>query len=324
MSDYKIVEMLQKIEDQLNNVIPRITRIEKRLDKLDTSFHTELGEIKSSTSDLLLEVRGTVESLGSLPISRTSSSSDSLSQITSDHPSDQGQDLDVPDPSYQGDRLGVVMSDVDESEMAANIGQLLNCQVTPLSYSAVAAEASLFEKELEFVVIQDSGSMLDKYNEVTTEIVQEITAYVQNLVNVAANILQLKPRTKVFLGSLPPRFDGRQREGLARVFNGLLVTESFIYDNIVVVSQSSLHTRDQRKLFERYEEDLVMLTKYGRTLRMKNTAHQVAQAVPGLSVLRKKKHHPQQHFKPNRCWWGGRNPSNYELKSVLSNFLRSL
>ena len=320
MSDCKIVEMLEKIEVTLNSVIPRIDVIEKRLDKLDTSFNTELGEIKSSTSDLLLEVRGSVRSLGSLP--RTSCSSDSLSQTTSDPPS--GLDLDVPDPSFQGDRLGVVISDVDESEMAANIGQLLNCQVTPLSYSAVAAEASLFEKELEFVVIQDSGSMLDKYNEVTTEIVQEITAYVQNLVNVASNILQLKPRTKVFLGSLPPRFDGRQREGLARVFNGLLVTESFIYDNIVVVSQSSLHTRDQRKLFERYEEDLVMLTKYGRTLRMKNTAHQVAQAVPGLSVLRKKKHHPQQHFKPNRGWWGGRNPSNYELKSVLSNFLRSL
>ena len=162
--------MLEKIEVTLNSVIPRITVIEKRLDKLDTSFNTELGEIKSLTSDLLFEVRGSVSSLGSLP--RSSSSSDSLSQITSDPPS--GLDLDVPDPSLQGDRLGVVISDVDESEMAANIGQLLNCQVTPLSYSAVAAEASLFEKELEFVVIQDSGSMLDKYNEVTTEIVQEI------------------------------------------------------------------------------------------------------------------------------------------------------
>ena len=323
MSDYKMLEMLQKIEDKLDSVIPRITMIEKRLDKMDTSFNTELSEIKSSTSDLLLEVRGSVRSLGSLPI-RTSSSSDSLSQTTSDHPSDQSLDFDVPDPTYQEDKLGIVMSDLDESEMAANIGQLLNCQVTPLSYSAVGAEAGLFEKELEFVVIQDSGTMLDKFNEVTTDIVKEITAYVQTLVNVATNILQLKPGTKVFLGSLPPRFDGRQRQDLRRVFNGLLVTESIMFDNIVVVSQSSLHTNDQRKLFERYKEDLVMLTRYGRTLRVKNTAHQIAQAVPGLTVLRKKKHQPHQQYSQNHGWWGGRKQSNQKLKTVLTSFLRSL
>ena len=312
MSDYKIVEMLQKIDEKLSNVIPRLAMIENRLDKLDSNVCTNLSELRSSTNDLVSNVKSSMGSLDSV-------SSDSFSQSSSDSQSDYNHD---PTICTQGDRLGVVLSDLDESEMAGKIGQLLNCEVNHLTYGSIRDEASLFGIGLDFVVIQDSGSMLDKYEELTTDIVEEITAYVQTLVKVAANILQLKPETKVFLGSLPPRFDGRLREDLVRVFNGLLVTESFMLENVTVVSQTNLNTRDQTKLFERYEENLVVLTRYGRTLRVKNAAVQIAQAVPGLNIVRKKKSHTNHRHKG---WGGGVRPNvNKKLKTVLSNFLRNL
>ena len=296
MSDDKIVALLEQINNKLNSVLPRLNSIEERLDKLDCRMVTNLSELRSISSDLVTDVTSSVKSLGSV-------SSEISNQSLSDSNPDQ-------EPSTEADKFGIVLSDLGEPEMAANMGQLMNCEVKQLS---------LFEGQLEFVVIQDSGSMLEKHKEVTTEIVKEITAYVQTLVKVAGDILQLKPGTKVFLGSLTPRFDGRVRQDLVRVFNGLLVTESFLLDDVIVVSQSNLNTRDNKKLFERYEDNLVVLTRYGRTLRVKNVAVQVAQVVPGLTVMRKKKFTPSHH----QQGWGG--PTvNKKLKTVLSAFLRGL
>ena len=305
MSDDKIVGLLEQINNKLNSVVPRLNSIEERLDKLDIRMVTNLSELRSLSSDLVSDVTSSVKSLGSVS-----------SEITSPPLSDSNPDQEL---ITEVDKFGIVLSDLGESDMAANMGQLMNCEVKQLTYGSIGDQASLFERQLEFVVIQDSGSMLEKHKHVTTEIVKEITAYVQTLVKVAGDILQLKPGTKVFLGSLTPRFDGRVRQDLVRVFNGLLVTESFLLDDVIVVSQSNLNTRDNKKLFERYEDNLVVLTRYGRTLRVKNVAVQVAQVVPGLTVMRKKKFTPSHHLNG----WGG--PTiNKKLKTVLSAVLRGL
>ena len=110
-------------------------------------------------------------------------------------------------------------------------------------------------------MIQTSGKVLDKYVEVNTEVIKELTAHVQTLVKVASDILQMQPLTKVFLGSLPPRFDGRLGRELHRIYNSLLVTQSIMLDNIVVVEQTQLHTEDVTKVYERYQEDMVISSR---------------------------------------------------------------
>jgi hypothetical protein len=102
------------------------------------------------------------------------------------------------------------------------------------------------------------------------------------------------------------------RTELSRTFNGLLVTESFLVDRLSVIEQSQLQSRDERKLFERYEEDRITLTKYGSRRRDKNTASHIVKAVPGLKLVRKKQkiHQPYYHN-----WRGGPRKKNQDIKS---------
>ena len=316
--------MIKNIDEKLNEVLPRLAKIESRLEKLDPSVNTEFSEIKSSVSDILLEVRGNSQSVGSIPDNtrRASNTSDSVSQTsTSELRSVRGYESSVSDP-----KIGVIMSDCDMSEMAANTGHLLSCQVDMVNYSAGLSDPSLFERELQFVMIQASGRVLDKYEEVTTEITQELTAHVQTLVKVATNILDMQPGIKVFLGCLPPRFDSRVKRELTKIYNSLLVTQSFMVNEIVVVDQSQLQTEDERKLYERYQEDLVTLTRYGDKLMEKNIAYQIAQAVDGLSVLRPRKPNRKvkHHHKLSHAQWGGKGYRNQQLKSFLTDVLNSL
>ena len=320
-----IMEMLHKIDEKLDNVIPRVNLIESKLKMLDVAqVNTELSEIKSTTSELLLEVRDTVKSVDSLSDRRVIDSSDSISEL-SDLQSDQGNNEQASAKTQaQCDKFGLLMSDCDMTEMATNMGKLLDCQVTMFDYSVNTLSPNLFDKQLEFVVIQGSGKLLDRYEEITPDVVQELTAHVKELVNVATNILELNPGTKVFLGSLPPRYDGRLRVDLARVFNGLLVTESFVEERIVVICQSQLNCcRDEKKMRERYEEDMVTLTRYGMSLRDKNIAMQMAKAVTGLTVVRNKKYHlRKQHFLQG----GYKKYSNerYQFKSFLTDIMQRL
>ena len=209
------------------------------------------------------------------------------------------------------------------SEEAQHIGQLLDCQVDIYNYSAGNVEPSLFNTDLEFVVIKDTGKVLDRYDELTTDTVQQMTGHVQHLVKLANSILGLQPNTRVFLGSLPPRCDVGLRRDLTRVFNGLLVTESFLEDTISVIDQSQLHSRDERKMYERFEVDLSRLTKYGKKLRNKNTASQIVRVVPGFFLVRKKK--PTNHHPPvNKARYGGCKKKNENIRSYLLKMLQNL
>ena len=149
---------------------------------------------------------------------------------------------------------------------------------------------------------------------------EEMRAYVQELVKLSSSILQLQPATRVFLGSLPPRYDGRVMEELTRLFNSLLLTESVHEERITVVSQSQLNCKYDNKKFERLECDLVTLTKYGTKLRDKNVFTQIAQDIPGLKV--KQSRNDDHRYKLGRAW--PRIKSNKKMKSFLEDLLRSI
>ena len=201
------MDMLEDINTKLNSVIPRVICIEDRLNKLD--FDT-LSDIKSSTTDILAEVRGCAQSMGSFPdrIRRVSDASDTVS-LTTDQSSlvtcqsDQSSLLER--QGVLGDMVpmyGLVMSDSDLTELATKAGQLLDCRVDMFNYRQCQLEPTLFAKKLEFVLIQDSGHSLEQYGELTNTTVQDMTAHVQHLVKILCNILELQPDTKVLLGSL--------------------------------------------------------------------------------------------------------------------------
>ena len=315
------MDMLEDINTKLNSVIPRVICIEDRLNKLD--FDT-LSDIKSSTTDILAEVRGCAQSMGSFPdrIRRVSDASDTVS-LTTDQSSlvtcqsDQSSLLER--QGVLGDMVpmyGLVMSDSDLTELATKAGQLLDCRVDMFNYRLCQLEPTLFAKKLEFVLIQDSGHSLEQYGELTNTTVQDMTAHVQHLVKISCNILELQPDTKVLLGSLPPRYDGKVRPELVKLFNSLLLTESVIEERISVVSQSQLSCKfESKKKVERFETDLVTLTRYGRKLRDKNIAVQIAQVVPQLQVIKKTQFH-----KPGYARFGKRE----SLKKKLADFLHSL
>ena len=159
-------------------------------------------------------------------------------------------------------------------------------------------------RELQFVMIQGSGQVLNKFSEVNKVIIQELTEHVQTLVRVAINIIEMQPETKVFLGSLTPRCDGVVSRQLTKIYNSLLLTESFMVDNITVIDQSQLYTINEYKVTERYKEDLFTLTKYGNRLKMKNIATQIAEAVHDLKVVRSYRPVRLVRVKPHPSkWW---------------------
>ena len=322
------MKLLLKIDEKLSEVIPKVMSIENRLNKLE-SVQCEVKDIKSATSNILAEVRGVNSSLNSLPdISNVSEVSDSLSDTS--YQSDQGSILSVSEGepgSSQGQMFGLFMADSDMTELAASTGELLNCQVSMFNYRGGLLDPSLFSNKLEFVILQDSGQMLDKYSEVTTDIIQEIKAHVQELVNLSVNILQVQPETRVFIGSLPPRYDGRVRVELARAFNSLLVTESFMEERIIVTSQSQLTCRNENKLLERYETDKVTLTSYGNHLRAKNTAAQIAEAVSQLKIVNHKAHSKtgvRHNQKKHPSDGPGLPKSEKKLKQLLVDVIQKL
>ena len=127
---------------------------------------------------------------------------------------------------------------------------------------------------------------------------EEITYHVQQLVKLSASILTLQPGTKVLLGSLPPRYDGRLRADLVRVYNGVLLTESFMEERISVISQSQLSCRSEQKKVERFE---ATLTKYGKKLRDKNIIAQIAEVLPHLRAIKKTQDKCHQ-YKRKQAW----------------------
>ena len=281
---------LSGINKKLDDVLPRIEKIEERFSTFD-EINLELSELKSTTSEILSEIRHIPTiSTKSLPNRSDSDSSSSTSDT-----SDQSDCPSVSQPEEvvdgQCEKHGLVMSDSDQSELAARTGHMLGCQVAMYNYSGGQVEPTMFQENLEFVLIQDSGK-LDRYEELTNETIKEMTAYVQELVKLSSNILMLQPATKVFLGSLPPRYDGRRMAELTRVFNSLLLTQSIHEERITVVTQSQLSCVYNRKKSERFKRDLVTLTRYGQRLRDKNIATQISETIPELKLIKKKKKRP--------------------------------
>ena len=311
-----IMNLLVNMDSKLGLIIPQIKVIEQRLHDIEVRLCPSIGA-NGTPSDPTL-----------------SDTSDSISDI-SNSVTDISEKSDVEDSVVDTDnvaiKFGLLMSDSDMSDEAHNLGKLLSCEVSMFDYSTESLDPSLFNRELEFVVLQDSGKFLDQYTELTEDTVQHMTSRVRHLVSLSTNIVQVQPKTQVFLGSLPPRLDKSLRRDLIRVFNGLLITESFLVDRIDVIDQSQLLSRYEKKFYQRYSRDKATLTKYGGRLRDKNIAKHIVKSVSGLSVtVQKKRQHQHGPTHDNRC--GGYSSSkgaglreeNQTIKSFLVNILQNL
>ena len=177
----------------MGDIIPRVTKIEERLNSFD-GVNSELCQLQSNTSEILAEIRS---------CSSGSVSDCSISDISESQPEESNSDHN---------KHGLVMSDSDMTELATSIGKTLDCQVDMFNYSVEQLEPAMFQKNLDFVYINDSGK-LGKYKELTDDTIKEMTAYIKELVLISSNILKVQPSTKVFLGSLPPldMMGGRRR-----------------------------------------------------------------------------------------------------------------
>ena len=283
---------LSEINKKLDDVIPRVVTIENKLKDMDKLYH-DIDQVKMCSSEIIGEIRGSALSLKSISstvrsVSESSDSTTDTSDLSGSISLHQTEEVVTDQCSV---KHGLVMSDSDMSELTASTGQMLGCQVAMYNYSGGQVEPTMFQENLEFVLIQDSGK-LDRYEELTNETIKEMTAYVQELVKLSSNILMLQPATKVFLGSLPPRYDGRRMAELTRVFNSLLLTQSIHEERITVVTQSQLSCVYNRKKSERFKRDLVTLTRYGQRLRDKNIATQISETIPELKLIKKKKKRP--------------------------------
>ena len=63
------------------------------------------------------------------------------------------------------------------------------------------------------------------------------------------------------------------------LWNNILVTETFMHDNIVVVHQTGLECKVGTKRYERYKEGGFLLTQYGTKLLTKNVAAKVTKVM---------------------------------------------
>ena len=147
----------------------------------------------------------------------------------------------------------------------------------------------LFETNHDFVLIQDSGESISHHDSLTETSLSEINKLVGYQVELARMVVKLKPDTQVFIGSLPPRFDTPAHAELADAYNNTLVVETFIDENVTIVSQNDIYTNVKQKISERFCEDGATLTKYGTHLMVKNIRRQIADKVPHIRQNTKSK-----------------------------------
>ena len=157
-SEYILI-MLKEINEKLNDVIPRVLTIEVKLNKLDC-LDSLSSDIKSSTSDILAEVRGCSQSVVSCTDSIMGGikSCDSLSQV-----SDQTDQQSLPGVAVRDGlgevptKYGLLMSDSDSSEIATKAGYITSCKVEVFNNKQEQLLQEMFSNALEYVLIQDSG-----------------------------------------------------------------------------------------------------------------------------------------------------------------------
>ena len=166
-----IFVFLSEINRKIEDIIPRLTTIEERLNSFN-DYKSDLIQLKSTTSEILLEIKH-LPPKSFLGVAREVS--DCSSSMT-----DQSDCLSVSQPeevvNVECEKYGLVMSDSDQSELAASTGHKLGCKVAMYNYSGGQVEPAMFKENLEFVYIQDSGK-LGNYKEMTNNTVTDMTAY---------------------------------------------------------------------------------------------------------------------------------------------------
>ena len=128
-----LINMLTQINTKLDDLLPRVKLIEDRLNKIDYCVSPPHSEIKPYNCD-------TVEIVSS--ISDHNSHSDA-SSYTDDcvSVSQVGQEIHI-------EKHGLVMSNSNMTELAANTGKLLGCNVALFNYKESQLEPAMFEKDL--------------------------------------------------------------------------------------------------------------------------------------------------------------------------------
>ena len=258
--------------------------IEKRLDKVENELSAgDISEMKRNISSIKVDLdRGSYMNSPSFSVS-----SDQSSQCDHDQ-SDRGSEHDQAhlEGHHHEGHSGLLLSDSDLTKVhATQISEQLGCKMPMLNYNNDNSDNVhnvLVRTNHDFVLIQESGNIVDKQDTVNYDSMEEVQNCVRNQLELARTVVRLKPNTEVFIGSLPPRFDTPEHAQLTEAYNNTLVAESFLDDHVTIVSQDGMNSYNKKKLQERFAKDGATLTKYGNYLMSKNISREVTKKVPNL------------------------------------------
>ena len=285
---------LENVANILSKIVPFLQNVDKRLERIENDMQLgDLSEIKKTVlsikSDLSSDYHIARPSI-SASSDHDQSSQSNQSELASN--CEEGQLLEDPDHGYPG-HSGLLLSDSDHTKIhATQISEQLGCKMPMINYNSVDSETVhnvLVRTKHDFVLIQDSGEIVNKQDAFNPDSVEEVQNWVRYQLDLARTVVRLKPDTEVFIGSLPPRFDTHIHAQLTDAYNNTLVVESFLEDHITIVSQDGMNSTSKKKLHERFAKDGVTLTKYGNFLMSKNLSRKVTNKVPFLNICPIKK-----------------------------------
>jgi hypothetical protein len=235
-------EFLRMLLINMQGLNKRVRNMEAKLDKFLSKFedtHTVLGDKE-----------------GTNLASDISNLADDISQVS----------VRVMSPKQPQEKVksGVILT-VGETYVDPNL--ISNMTKMPVSTQPLNSEQDINIKESDLIIIQPSSDICEQLDNPDF---RKIESDVKQYIDTALDIVYQHPDTHVFISSLPPRYDNGEASRSTELWNNILVTETFVHDNVHAVSQSGLECKEGKKRFERYNSDGFLLTPYGTKLLSKN------------------------------------------------------
>ena len=197
-------------------------------------------------------------------------------------------------------KSGVILT-VGEVYVDQNL--ISNMTGVPVSVQPLDSDPDIGKTEPEFVIIQPSSDICDQLD---TPDFREIESDVKHYLDIARKLTSQHPGVKVFISSLPPRYDTGEASESTELWNNILVTETFVHDRVHVVAQSGLECKEGKKRFQRFKSDGFLLSPYGTKLLSKNIGTSIIKVLGSMQKMNVKhkvkpsKKFPVRNFKKNQ------------------------
>ena len=280
-SQIVMIKLLQNMTTALGEIYTRLDSMEAKVNIITQNNTTcsdilmELSELKSKVTDM-------------------SSTNDSLESASSCAESFSAQ---VPDKSC------LIIQDtksplLDKGVLEKYLKCPLSCTAVPAnSFSqdnldTVLQQVKESDNHYDFVIIQPPPSILDTPNPPPASTISSFVS----------KISDIKPKTPIYLGCLPPRYDSKHKASMVKAYNQLWLAEAALMDRFTPILQDKLHClTSSRQRLERYTEDNINITEFGKKLFTKNISMQLIAELwpPETELTRPKNKHSIRYKSKN-------------------------